>query len=81
MEQVVSITSQGQLTIPKNILRHFGINSATKAVVKMQKGVIMVEPKNDFWALAGSLKSDIKLSDSQLRKARDQFSQKWTNHE
>lgn len=35
------------------------------------------KPKTDFWSLAGSLGSNIKLSDKQLRKARDSFSKNW----
>ncbi len=78
MQQVVSITSQGQLTIPKSMLKAFGITSATKAVIRKTDTALVVEPKKDFWSLEGSLKSDIKLSDDELRKAREQFSKTWS---
>jgi len=77
MEQIVSITSQGQLTIPKTILLSFGIRSGAKAVIKRQDKLIIVEPKNDFWSLSGSLKSGVALSDQELKKARSQFAKKW----
>lgn len=32
----------------------------------------------DFWALAGSLKSNIKLTDAQLHQAREAFAQSWS---
>jgi hypothetical protein len=35
--------------------------------------------KNDFWSLEGSLKSDVKLSNEQLKKARENFSKNWSN--
>ncbi len=76
-EQIVSITRQGQLTIPKPILKKYGISKGTKAVIWESKGTIMVEPKKDFWQLGGSLAGKIKLTDAQLRKAREAFAKKW----
>lgn len=78
MQNIVSITSQGQLTIPKSIRKSFGIKRSTKAVIKRMGNKIIVEPKSDFWSLAGSLSSKIKLSDSELRKARKEFSKSWS---
>ena len=77
MEQIVSITSQGQLTIPKEILQSFGISSGVKAMIKKQDKLIIVEPKSDFWSLSGSLKSAVALSDQELKEARNQFAEKW----
>ena len=48
-----------------------------KVLVRQKNNIIMVEPRQDFWSLAGSLKSKIVLTDEQLRKARDNFSKKW----
>ncbi|MEX0895560.1 MAG: AbrB/MazE/SpoVT family DNA-binding domain-containing protein [Patescibacteria group bacterium] len=79
MQHIVSITSQGQLTIPKKLLKAFGITSATKAVIEKQGESLVVRPKQqDFWSLGGSLKSDVTLSDAQLREARQQFFEDWT---
>ena len=77
MNYVVSITSQGQLTIPKAIRESFDISRASKAVVKRIGNKIVVEPKSDFWSLGGSLKSKIKLTDKQLREARLSFGKNW----
>ena len=77
MEQIVSITSQGQLTIPKEILRSFGISGGVKAVIKREDELIIVEPKSDFWSLSGSLKSAVSLNDRELKEARNQFAKKW----
>ena len=73
MRQVVSITSQGQLTIPKSMRDAFGINRSTKAVIIKQGNTMIVTPKRDFWSLKGALKSKVKLSDKQLREAREAF--------
>jgi hypothetical protein len=78
MQKIVSITSQGQLTVPQKMLRSLGVSGPTKALVRKKAGKLEVEVKKDFWSLAGSLKSTVKLSDSQLEKARQEFSKKWS---
>ena len=69
-QKIVSITSQGQLSIPKSFLRVLGIKHAAKALVWRSDDRIIVEPKKDFWQLAGSLSSRVKMTDAQLKKAR-----------
>lgn len=81
MQQIVSITSQGQLSIPKLMLQDLGIYGATKAIAQRVDDYIIVKPKQDFWSLAGSLKSEVKLSDSQLRNARNSFSKNWAKND
>lgn len=77
MQNIVSITSQGQLTIPMSIRRSFGIKGSVKAIIRKEKNLIIVEPKKDFWSLEGSLASDVKLSDKELKEARESFSKNW----
>lgn len=77
MQNIVSITSQGQLTIPKSLLCVFGIKGRVKATIKKEGNTIIVEPKQDFWSLPGSLDSKAKLSDEQLKQAREAFSKEW----
>lgn len=74
---VVSITSQGQLTIPSAIRKSLGIKSQTKAVVAVKGKQLVVTPKDDFWSLGGSLRSPVSLSDSELQKARAAFQKQW----
>ncbi len=75
--QLVSITSQGQLTIPKDFREALGITSRTKAEIKIEGDKMMVKPRTNFWSLGGSLKSKIKLTDKQLRQARKAFETSW----
>lgn len=77
MQQVVSITSQGQVTIPRSVRNAFGISGSVKAVLKRRGDVIEIRPARDFWSLSGSLGSRVKLSDEQLRRARRAFSKSW----
>lgn len=77
MQNVVSITSQGQLTIPMSVRKHFGIVGASKAIISIIDGIIVVKPKRDFWSLESSMSSEIKLSDKQLKEARKMFGKNW----
>ena len=76
-EQIVSITSQGQLTIPKAFRKRFGILKGAKAIIKQTGDEIIVKPKKSFLDFEGALKSKIKLTDAQLRKARKGFEKYW----
>ena len=78
MSQIVTITSQGQLTIPQTVRERFGISGSTKAILKIEGHTIVVEPKHDFWALSGSLKSKVKLTDAQMKLARKSFEKEWS---
>jgi len=46
-------------------------------IVSKKGNKIIIEPKKNFWALENSLRSTIKLSDADLKKARDEFSKDW----
>lgn len=81
MQQIVSITSQGQISLPKLMLQDLGIHGATKAIAQKVGNTIVVSPKQDFWSLAGSLRSEVKLSNDQLRKARNSFSKDWAKND
>ncbi len=77
MQQIVSITSQGQVTIPVKMRRSLGIKKATKATLEKKQGKLIIKPQRDFWQLSGGMKSKIKLTDKQLRAARRSFETDW----
>lgn len=77
MAEMVTITEQGQLTIPRFVRDQFGITKTTKAMIHVRNGQIIVEPKRDFWSVFGSLKSNVALTDSQLKTAREAFETDW----
>src|SRR3989344_7007218 len=56
MTQIVSITSQGQISIPANIRRNLKLNLYNKASIRQEKGRLIIEPVEDILLLAGSLK-------------------------
>ena len=55
MVYIVSITSQGQISIPAKIRRELGLNRSKKALVKREGNKMVIEPVSDFLNLAGSL--------------------------
>jgi hypothetical protein len=75
-QQMVSFTSQNQVNIPINMVRAWGKKPKKLMVTKVGEE-IRLRPVKDFWSIVGSLKSDIVLSDAQLRKARGEFEKKW----
>jgi len=77
MEQMVSITSRGQLTIPRKLLEVFGVRGAAKALVRKEGDTLVVTPKLTFHSLSGSMRGAVKLSDAKLREARKTFGKSW----
>lgn len=77
MDHLVSITRQGQLTIPKSLRDVFGIHASAKALVRQEGDTIVVKPAANFWELAGSLKSSKVLSARALGGARRAFARDW----
>jgi bifunctional DNA-binding transcriptional regulator/antitoxin component of YhaV-PrlF toxin-antitoxin module len=84
--QVVTINSQGQVTIPIHLRRKLGFEQSKKAVVKEEKGRVVFEPVPNIDTLAGSLKryaikdksmlEVLKLEDRAIDQARAEKFQK-----
>lgn len=78
MQRIVSITSQGQITLPASIRRLFNLDKYKKALVKAESSRIIVEPIEDITTLAGVLKEKaikkrkiadiIKLEEQKIQK-------------
>jgi AbrB family looped-hinge helix DNA binding protein len=68
MTYTISITSQGQLSIPAKIRRDLGFSATNnKALLTIEGNKIILEPVVDLLDLAGSLQTSKKpLTNSQL---------------
>lgn len=77
IEQMVTITSQGQVTIPQALRRVFKIQGSTKAFISHNDGAIVIKPRTAFNTLGGSLKSKVRLSDARLKRARLNFAKEF----
>ena len=56
----VSITSQGQMSIPAPLRQKLGLQKKTKAIASAQNGKLVVEPAQDLLDLYGSLNKYVK---------------------
>lgn len=66
---MVSITSQGQISIPIRFQRDLGLNKYKKAIISEEEGRLIIEPVKDFLSLGGSLKTNKKpLSNRELHE-------------
>ena len=73
MTYTVTITSQGQISIPIKLRREFGLDKTKRAFVSSRDGKIIVEPVKDLLELRGSLKTDIKATPKQIREAFESY--------
>ncbi|OGM32937.1 hypothetical protein A2803_05075 [Candidatus Woesebacteria bacterium RIFCSPHIGHO2_01_FULL_44_21] len=62
MNYTVSITSQGQFTIPAPIRHRLGLSKKSRAVVSVKGDKMHVSPVVDFLELGGSLSTRKKAS-------------------
>lgn len=77
MVYTVSITSQGQISIPVELRRKYGLEETKKAVVYSSDDQrIIIEPVRDFFSLKGSLKTSKKIP---FKKAREEFEKYMAN--
>lgn len=69
MTYFVTITSQGQMSIPAALRRQFGFEKTQKAIVRADEGKIIVEPIPDILSLRGVFKTKKKIPFRVTRKA------------
>lgn len=55
MSQLVSITSQGQISIPAKIRKNLGLDKYQKALIKREGRKVVIEPVEDIFSLKGAL--------------------------
>ncbi|OGK13752.1 hypothetical protein A3A93_05425 [Candidatus Roizmanbacteria bacterium RIFCSPLOWO2_01_FULL_38_12] len=74
MSYIVSITSQGQISIPIKIRRELNLDKTKRAIVSVDKGNVVIHPVQDLMELAGSLKTNKKpISPRKMREAFGQY--------
>ena len=70
MTYYVTITSQGQMSIPASIRRQFRLDTIRKAKVEVRDGGIMIKPIKDILDLQGVFKTKKRVP---FKKAREAF--------
>jgi len=65
--QIVTITSQGQITIPAAVRRALGLKKTGKALVYHRQNQVVLEPIKSVMSLAGIIKSQ-KMKGKKLKE-------------
>lgn len=78
MSQIISITSQGQMSIPIKLRRALGLHNYKKALVRKEKNRIIIEPLENILSLGGSLqrKALKKKNIQKIRRLEKEAAQK-----
>lgn len=69
MTYFITITSQGQISIPAPIRRRFSLDKIKKATLEVKDNKIIIEPVKDIQELRGIFKAEKKISFRIARKA------------
>lgn len=77
LQQIVSLTSQNQVSIPIKMVREWGSDKTEKVLIVKVGDEVRIRPVRNFWSVAKSLKSKIVLSDRSLNEARKEFTKSW----
>lgn len=67
MEEVVTVTSKGQVALPVAVRKQLGVEKGTKMITLVRHGVILMKPIRSFSELGGILK-DVDKSARELVK-------------
>lgn len=73
MSYTVSITSQGQISIPAPLRHKLGLHKSNKALVTEKDGKVIIEPIKDLLELKGSLKTNKVFSPKQVRQSFEEY--------
>ena len=69
MIYIVSVTSQGQISIPARFRRELGLEKTKKAIVSKEGSKLILEPVKDLLELGGTLRTNKKpLSNRELHE-------------
>lgn len=71
MPHIVSITQQGQVTIPKVHREGLNIRKSAKALIERNGNKLVITPIEDFFNLEGSIKPKSRPED--FKKMRKMF--------
>ncbi|MBI2620935.1 AbrB/MazE/SpoVT family DNA-binding domain-containing protein [candidate division WWE3 bacterium] len=68
MTYLSSLTQKGQVTIPHEIRSHLGLRPFDKVIFIRGNKDVVLRPAKDFLKLKGSIKGNIKYSDTEADK-------------
>jgi len=69
MTYTVSITSQGQISIPAKLRKKLGLDKKNQALISESEGRLIIEPVKDVLELEGTFQTNIKAGPKEIREA------------
>ena len=73
-----TITSKGQITIPKNIRKRFGLKKGDEVMFVAEEHEIILLPKVDPLERLKELKAKIKFSEKELHDMMKESKEHWS---
>lgn len=73
MIYTVSVTTQGQISIPAKLRRQLGFDKTRKAKMTLEGDKVLIEPIVDLLELGGSMKTNLKISPKAARRAFTEY--------
>ncbi|MFQ3318082.1 MAG: antitoxin PrlF [Natronomonas sp.] len=80
--QDATVTSKGQVTIPKEIRDRLGIESGTEVEFEVQEdGSVTIRPKKPAMERLQDIRKQLSEHDVDLEKMRRESKRAWSSHE
>lgn len=73
MVYTVSITTQGQISLPAPLRRKLGLHTSSKARISERDGKMIIEPIKDLLELKGSFKTKRRAGSRSIRSAFENY--------
>lgn len=73
MTYTVSITSQGQISIPAPLRRKLGLDKNRKAVISEKENRLIIDPVVDLLELKGAFKTNNKIPFNKIRAGFEKY--------
>ncbi len=66
--QITTLTTKGQVTIPKKIRDELGLKPGDKVIFEKDKKAVKIKPAPDFFSFKGALKEKRLPSDKEIEE-------------
>ncbi|TSC88282.1 MAG: Uncharacterized protein G01um10147_187 [Microgenomates group bacterium Gr01-1014_7] len=73
MTYLVSVTSQGQISIPARFRRELGLEKTKKVVVSKEGNKLSIEAADDLLSLGGIFKTNKKIPFKKIRQGFEEY--------
>jgi bifunctional DNA-binding transcriptional regulator/antitoxin component of YhaV-PrlF toxin-antitoxin module len=69
MNYSITITSQGQMSIPVSVMKQVGLTKPGKAILEVRDQGVYIKPQKDILSLRGALKTNKRFTKQEEQEA------------